>query len=204
MKKTNKRKPKVKRKPRHVWDPCRIGTIGEMYTALNLLERGYEPYMPLPGRVAKYDMLAHDIETGIIYPVSVKTSASPNAHSTNGDGAARHDGGIVARIRYELPVGAVRTKLARQTLDIENLPLAHVPWKEAKLAKRNTDEIMDFIKDLDLGTVLPTSIFMGISDVPIRTVNRALFLAVQDGILRRVKWGHYERVTPPGDKDKLL
>ena len=54
------------------------GTIGELWLEMFLLRHGYEPYLPLPGRLAKHDMLAVHIESGKVVKIQVKSSVSPN------------------------------------------------------------------------------------------------------------------------------
>lgn len=50
------------------------GTIGELHVAAWLLQHGYEPYFPAPGRNAKDDMLAVHIATGKVCRVQVKAT----------------------------------------------------------------------------------------------------------------------------------
>lgn len=50
------------------------GAIGELHVAAWLLQHGYEPYFPAPGRNAKDDMLAVHIATGKVCRVQVKTT----------------------------------------------------------------------------------------------------------------------------------
>jgi len=52
-----------------------LGTIAELEVVKILLEHGYEPYLPLPGRAAaKIDMLAINMATGEVSRIQVKSS----------------------------------------------------------------------------------------------------------------------------------
>lgn len=48
------------------------GTIAELWLAMYLLRHGYEPYMPLPGRSARHDMLAVHRATNKVMRVQVR------------------------------------------------------------------------------------------------------------------------------------
>ena len=203
-----RRKAKIRRKPRNLWEPCRIGTIGETYVALNLLERGYEPYMPLPGRSAKYDMLAYDTETGTVYPVSVKTSTDVEKSSSNADGAARHDGGIVVMVQYRMPTGTIRSLMGKALTpeELAQHPIEYLTQRRphARVNKSRelaTEVVSEFVRGLEPGTVLPLMAYHVGCGLSRRTLYRGIQILIDQGVLVKCKWGHYKVVAPPEAKN---
>lgn len=193
-------KHKLKSKSRKLWDPCRIGTVGELYVALDLIERGFEPYLPVPGRQAKYDMVAYNPENGIIYPVSVKTYAGTSKNFAGHDGDALRDGGIVAKVRYQLPRGALRRLSDEALHSSDNDPLPSPYIRE--ISPSRADEVLEFIEGVEPGSVIPTQILLSCCPMPRASLYHVIDKLVQGKFIKKGRFGKWvvlPKPEPPPD-----
>lgn len=178
---------------RNCWEPCKIGTIGELHIAIDLMERGFEPYMPLPGRQAKHDMLAYDIETGAVYPVSVKTSSDENGNGS-GDPHTARDGGIVATVRYRLPKGVVR-RVSSDPIPTESGVLERQRHHPDPYQGSQKQKVVEQLEAFDAGTELESHVIIAcFPHLPRRTIHRGIVEAVEKNIIKRKRWGVYVRL----------
>lgn len=190
------------------WEPCKIGTVGELYVALDLMERGFEPYLPVPGRSAPYDMLALDAKTGSVFPVSVKTRSCDNGEDATypqSDYHARKGGAIVARVKYMLP-DHVRRLAPPPTREEMNRRYDVATMSDLAAAREEALSAIEVLISAHApGELVTTADLRNKAEctgTDMRTLYRAIHAHRFDHVLFRVRKGVYVRRRPPGDKVK--
>jgi hypothetical protein len=142
-------------------------------------------------------MLAYDPETGLIYPVSVKTRAGEPGTRPASDNEANRDGGIVARIRYKLPRGVVR-KIGNDNITANN-KIEGTAEEEQQSKSDRFNSVFDFIKQFSPGDAIETQIVSSCCPMPRSSLHCVMTRMVKIGMLKKGRYGEWKilNINPP-------